>query len=147
MKKKKTYLTSKLAIFLIFLLSVSACDDTQSKIPTVFVDFTIDLSDPQYNQATIPGGYIYVTGGYSGILIYHTFDDTYIAFDRACPYDHDCGKLYVDKTLFSTIDSTCCKSEFSLLTGGNATKGPATFPMKQYRCIYNEGARILQIKN
>jgi len=147
MKKKKTYLTPKIVIFFIFLLSAFACDDTQSKIPTVFVDFTVDLNDPQYNQVTIPGGYIYITGGYSGILIYHSFDDEYLAFDRACPYDPDCGKLYIDKTLFNTIDSICCKSEFSLLTGGNATKGPATFPMKQYRCLYNEGAGILQIKN
>lgn len=129
------------------IIYISACDDTKSTIPTVFVDFTIDINDPQYNEITKFGGYLYLTGGYSGILVYHTFDDTYLAFDRACPYDPNNGKLYVDKTLFGTIDSTSCKSEFSLLTGGTVTKGPAEFPMKQYRCIYNAEAKIIQIKN
>lgn len=147
MKKKNFNIKSKLIIILILFISFLSCDDTQSKIPAVFVEFSVDLNDPQYNQITIPGGYVYVTGGYGGILIYHSFDDEYLAFDRACPYDPDCGKLFVAKSLFNTVDSTCCKSEFSLLTGGNATKGPASFPMKQYRCIYSEGARTLEVKN
>ena len=147
MKKKIIKFFIKIIPFLLLIIYISACDDTKSTIPTVYVDFTIDINDPQYNDITIPGGYLYLTGGYSGILLYHSYDDTYLAFDRACPYDPDCGKLFVKKTLFDTVDSTCCKSEFSLLTGGNATKGPAKFPMKQYRCIYNAEAKIIQIKN
>ena len=139
----------KIVTILLIIISFYSCDDTKSTIPTIYVDITIDLNDPLYNKLTIPGGYEYITGGYQGILIYHSaLDDNFIAFDRACPYDPDCGgKLYVNKTLFGTIDSTCCKSEFSLLTGGNVTTGPATYPMKQYRCFYNAEAKILQIKN
>jgi len=139
----------KTIILSLLIINIYSCDDTKSTIPSVYVDITIDLNDPLYNKLTIPGGYEYITGGYRGILIYHSaFDDSFLAFDRACSFDPDCGKLYVMESGFSTIDSTCCKSEFSLLTGGNPTEGSkATFPMKQYRCIYNSEAKILQIKN
>ncbi|NPA44815.1 MAG: hypothetical protein GXO49_04705 [Chlorobi bacterium] len=139
----------KTTVILLIFISFYSCDDTENPIPNVFVDITIDLNDPLYNDLTMPGGYVYITGGYSGILIYHSaFSDDFEAYDRACPYDPDCGKLYVNGSGYTTIDSTCCKSEFSLLTGGVPTENSkTTYPMKQYRCIYNSEINILQVKN
>ena len=115
MKKKQFVI--KTVIFTLFLITVSylfSCDENQSKIPNVYVD----LTNPIYNDLSNIGGYVYVTGGVSGILVYHSSLDEYQAYERTCPYDPDCGKVYVDEINFNAVDSVCCGSEFSLLLNG-----------------------------
>src|ERR1700722_18030653 len=56
-------------------------------VPNVAVSFTIDINNPQYVNLTAVGGWIYVTGGYDGIIIYRLTSGTFLAFDRGCPYD------------------------------------------------------------
>ena len=127
-------------------MSIGACDDTKSKIPTIAVNFTIDLNDTQYHKLDSYGGFEYFTGGYSGILIYNN-NGEFIAYDRACPYDIDCEKLNINEDELDNIShANCCKSEFSILYG-SVKKGPATQTLKSYRCFYNANTKILQIKN
>lgn len=139
--------TGKIIILLLFLISFFSCDKNQSKIPNIYVDIIIDLNDPLYNSLTVPGNYEYITGGVNGILIYHTIDDEFRAYERTCPYDPECGKVYVDEYSFNAVDTVCCGSEFSLLTEGAVVKGPSKYPLKQYTCIYSQNSKILHIKN
>ncbi len=148
MKNKYISLKSKKIIVLfLFLISFFSCDENKSKIPNVYVEIYLDLTDPLYSSLTIPGNYLYVTGGVNGIIVYHTIDDEFRAYERTCPYDPECGKVFVDEYSFNAVDSICCKSEFSLLSEGVAVQGPAKNPLKQYKCIYNQNSRILSIKN
>jgi nitrite reductase/ring-hydroxylating ferredoxin subunit len=143
--KKALILTS----ILIISFYINSCDKHQSPIPNVHVDFYIDLNDPLYNNlAFIPGSYEYVTGGVNGILVYHTLDNTFTAYERTCPHDPECGKVYVDKTGFYAVDSACCKSEFSLLSNGiPVNDSPSQFPLKMYNCQHDIGNNILHITN
>ncbi len=138
-------------IFFLFLVSISAffssCKNTQSPVPVVAVDIHIDLADPFFNDLKNLNGYVYITGGVNGIIIYRSAVDEFKAFERTCPYDPDCGKLIVSQDLFSAVDSVCCKSEFSLLLDGAVSKGPSQYPMVQYMCVYYKDANILHIKN
>ncbi|MCF6366893.1 MAG: hypothetical protein L3J35_11890 [Bacteroidales bacterium] len=148
MKKKHFIIkTGVLAFVLVAVLSFFSCDENQSKIPTVYVDFYVDLTNPAYNNLINLGGYVYVTGGVNGILIYHSSLDEYQAYERTCPYDPDCGKVYVNELNFNAVDSVCCGSEFSLLLSGTVSQGPSVYPLKMYSCTFDINTNTLHIKN
>ncbi len=135
------------AVLLLNMTLFLSCNEKKNPVPNVSVDFYVDLTDPLYYDLQITGGYVYVTGGVSGILVYCISADEYRAYDRACPYDIDCGRVTVKEDGFFAVDSVCCGSEFSLFFDGAAEKGPAQFPLKQYACIYDKNTRVLHIKN
>jgi nitrite reductase/ring-hydroxylating ferredoxin subunit len=132
------------------LLSISfllSCDKNHSQIPNVYVDIYIDLTDPLYSDIQLPGKYVYVTGGVNGIIIYRSSSDEFNAFERTCPFDPDCGKVYVDEANYTAVDSVCCGSEFSLLIDGAVTQGPSLYPLKLYACTYDLNSNMLHITN
>jgi len=90
------------------------------------------------------GGYEYLTGGYNGIVVYRVSNETFVAFDRACPYDfkNNC-RIQVEPSSITSIDS-CCGSRF-LLTDGSPFQGPASVSLKQYKATYD--GNILHITN
>lgn len=137
----------KFTVSALLIFGIFSCDNTKSKIPTVHVEIDIPLGDPQYNKLQNLGGHINITGGYRGILVYHSVSDEYFAYDRACPYDPDCGKVFVKDADFKAVDTLCCKSEFDLLNNGIVAQGPAEYPLRAYRCTYNENTNVLYIRN
>ena len=134
-------------VLLLNLFLFSSCDENKNPIPTVYVDIYIDLNDPLYYDLQSVGGYVYITGGVNGILIYRSSADDFNAYDRTCPYDPDIGRVVVDDASLNAVDSVGCKSEFSLLLDGAVSQGPAQFPLKAYTCNYDMNAQILHIKN
>ena len=147
---KRSNLNIKVLIYIILLSNIAlffSCDENKNPIPIVPVDFYIDLKLPDYYNLQSVGGYVYVTGGVNGILIYRSSADEFRAYERTCPYDPDCGRVSVDERNFVAVDTVCCKSEFSLLLDGAVSQGPAQYPLKQYTCIYDQNAQILHIKN
>lgn len=117
------------------LLLVSCGDEEdESLIPYVYVNFTIYPNTLDY----IPdGGYIYVTGGYKGIIIYRNTHDEFLAFERACPHDPlvDGARVEVESSGIIAADPVC-GSRF-ILTDGSPIQGPATVSLKQYRTRYD----------
>ncbi len=134
-------------ILLFSLLLFSTCDKNNNPIPNVYVDIPIDLTDPLYYDLQSVGGYVYITGGVNGILVYRISADEFKAYERTCPYDPDIGRISVDDSRLNAVDSVGCKSEFSLLLDGAVSKGPSQYPLKQYNCIYDRNAQYLRIKN
>lgn len=122
-------------LLLLPLLLVSCGDEEdESLIPYVYVNFTIYPNTLDY----IPdGGYIYVTGGYKGIIIYRNTHDEFLAFERACPHDPlvDGARVEVESSGIIAADPVC-GSRF-ILTDGSPIQGPATVSLKQYRTRYD----------
>ena len=98
------------------------------------VNFTININLPSYSSLTVPGGWLYVTGGYRGILIYRASQDQFMAYDRTCTYNNT-GYVQVQKSGLVAIDSSC-GSTFTLLSG-SPQHGPATVPLKQYQTYFD----------
>jgi len=147
---KRSKLNIKTVIYFFLLSNIalfSSCDENKNPIPNVYVDIYIDLTDPLYYDLQSVGGYVYITGGVNGILIYRSSADEFKAYERTCPYDPDCGKVSVDEASLNAVDTLCCKSEFSLLLDGTVSQGPSEFPLKAYTCFYDQNAQILHIKN
>lgn len=127
---------------LVFLMTNAGCRKKQEEqVPLVSVNFTIYTTDPLYTNLQANGGHIYYSAGSRGIIIYRKEVDEFKAYDRHCTYNvtSSCGIVRVDASGITATDS-CCGSSFSL-PDGSVVKGPATSPLKQYRCEL-DGNRI-----
>lgn len=135
--------TSLFLICLLFL-TFNSCnkDENQDVIPYVYVNFAMYPNTIDF----IPDGqWVYVSGGYKGIIIYRPQNDEFLAFERACPYDPltEGAKVDVELSGIIAVDSVC-GSRF-LLTDGSPIEGPAGISLKQYRTSYD--GHILQVYN
>jgi len=145
-KISSTKIILKFTFILLFFVFAS-CNEEKELIPNVYVDFQIDLNDPEYKDLNVTGGYINVTGGHRGILIYRRSFDEFSAYDRACPYDPECGYVSADESVFLAVDTVCCKSEFALTLNGAVTTGPAQFPLRNYSVQYNSSTNLIRVTN
>ncbi|MCB9169634.1 MAG: hypothetical protein H6597_00175 [Flavobacteriales bacterium] len=129
------------ALLVIGMLGIAllfACrKDEQGGVPYTQVDFTINVNNPAYVDIQVPGGWLYLTGGSQGILVYRKSQDEFMAYDRHCPYQpaNDC-RVSVDSTEVIARDADCCGSAF-LILDGSVTQGPAATCLQQYHTLFN----------
>jgi nitrite reductase/ring-hydroxylating ferredoxin subunit len=132
----------RLTIFLFLVLGFSGCRRDQDEIPYVFVDFYISISDPNFFALNAVGGYVYVTGGSKGIIVYRKSQTEFMAYDRHCSYkpSDPCSKVAVDPNSNLLLKDDCCGSVF-LITDGSPNSGPAVRALKRYQAAF-DGATI-----
>ena len=136
----------KLTIMTVCAISLSNCtkQDTEHLIPVVNVNINISTNLAQYNQLNIDGGWVYLEGGYNGIIVYRSSIDNYKAYDRQAPYKvKDVCKINIDDSQVIVTDS--CSGSSWLLYDGQVVTGPATYPLKEYETYYD--GSILSITN
>ncbi|MCB0736558.1 MAG: hypothetical protein KDC92_03525 [Bacteroidetes bacterium] len=141
MQQLQSTVLSALQLVLAFAFGACNGDQDTSQIPDVSVNFRIDVNDPLYIDLNPYGGYITLPNeGYRGIVVYHNFDDTYMAYDLSCTYEvsNPCARLEIVSNGFNlkcgeTINGTfqdCCGSKFGW--DGFPIDGPALYPLKLY---------------
>jgi len=138
MKNTNKYLTLILSVLFCGLLLFSFCKkEEHPTIPNVYVDFYVDVSSTIYIELNTIGGWVYLTGGYKGILVYRNSVEDFVAFERTCPYDPDDDDaiIEVESSGLTVIDS-CCMSRY-LIIDGSVVNGPSTIPLKQYRTTFD----------
>lgn len=126
---------------LILFLSIIAlsCNKDRDLIPAVYVNFSINLSDAQFNHLQAVGNAEYVTGGVKGIIIYKESNDHFLAYDRACSFrpSLECERVSLDsETNGVLMVDSCCGSKF-LLSDGMPIQGSALLPLKQYNTYFD----------
>ncbi len=134
---------SKIILFFVICLIVN-CKNPENKIPYVYVDITLNLDNPEFFELNSIGNYVYITGGVSGIVVYRDSRYEFFAYDRACPYDPECGRVEVEDNGYRLVD-TCCGSKFSLTLDGAVIQGPAELPLRKYTTYYYENSNQLRI--
>lgn len=134
----------KLLAILCFFTLLS-CRNNDTGIPDVNVNVYVNLFDPNYQQLNGIGSWAYVNGGSKGLVVYHSDVNTFIAYERHCPYDSNnpCSKVSIDQTNFFLVD-TCCGSKFQIVDGF-PIEGPANFSLLQYRTTFD--GNIIHITN
>ncbi len=100
---------SKIRYFLIivlFVLALTACNKKNDVIPDTYVNFTLNLNDPEFVILSGFGGSVTVdshtnnwgqsAAGYdgNGIIICFGVEEFY-AYDRTCPHDYVVNSLSV----------------------------------------------------
>jgi nitrite reductase/ring-hydroxylating ferredoxin subunit len=116
-----------------------------NEIPVVQVNIAIDPNSTQYLELNVVNGWVTITGGYRGIIVYRKSLNEFMAYERACPYDWDQTdtRLMVDSSGI-TVYCPSCHSRFILLDG-TPFDGPSPYPMKQYQTTYD--GHLLYIYN
>jgi nitrite reductase/ring-hydroxylating ferredoxin subunit len=124
-------------ILLVLSFVFSSCKKDENKMPYVSVNVYIDINNANYNDLNAIGGYIYVTGGYKGLIIYRASYESFVAIERACPYHPttDCERLVVD-TSGLTVSDPKCGSRF-LILDGSIVNGPSTKPAVTYATTFD----------
>ncbi len=131
----------------VFLLFAESCkkntvDASSDFFPPKQVSTNVNLLLAQFSNLNNLQGYAYLPGeGNRGIIIYHTTDDKFVAFDRTCPVNattSSCAYVTVDSsaTFFRCGDyksgwKPCCNSRFDPSTG-TPFQGEAKRPLKAY---------------
>ncbi|HQW86581.1 MAG TPA: hypothetical protein PLH93_05310 [Flavobacteriales bacterium] len=128
------------------LLTATGCrKETSGGVPLTQVDFQINVNNPAYNDLAVPGGWLYLTGGSLGIIVYRKSMEEFVALDRHCPYQPaELCRVHVDGTDVIARDTTCCGSAF-LIMDGSVTQGPASRGLQRDNTAFN--GSILRIYN
>ncbi|MDP6908502.1 MAG: hypothetical protein QF371_03300, partial [Flavobacteriales bacterium] len=96
--------------FSFLLLNSSSCQrGTASGIPYVPVNYMLTVGNPDFAPLQAVGGWLYLTGGSAGIIIYRFSPDEFRAYDRHCTFqvDDQC-RVDVDNSNITAVDSDCC---------------------------------------
>lgn len=128
------------AILLVLItFGMFSCRRDEPRIPYVYVDFYINTTDPSFSALNAVGGWVYVTGGSKGIIIYRKTQNDFMAYERHCPYDPEasCSRLEVESSGL-LIEDPCCSSVY-LITDGSPSSGPGTAsgPVQQYHTSFD----------
>ena len=138
-------------IFFISAFALSSCDKAVNDvIPDVYVDFTIDLMDPEFVNLSVIGisdtidaltnNWGYRSAGYdgNGIIIY-SGPDEYFAYDRTCPHDYEVNSLSIKvKIDFTVAECPVCGTKYALSAYGTPISGPGKYPLKNYNTSFDE---------
>ena len=128
-----------LIIVFVFIIGVVSCKkQSENGVPLTTVDIYIYANSPSFVNLSAVGGYVYVTGGVRGILLYRKSSTEIMAYDRNCTYQSSqpCATVSVDATRIIATDSSCCHSKFSIYDG-SVTQGPAAAPLKAYQTTFD----------
>lgn len=131
--------------------TISSCNKKNDVIPDTYVNFTLNLNDPEFVNLTAFGGSVTVgsstnnwgiaAAGYdgNGIIICYGVEEFY-AYDRTCPHDYVTNSLSV-KVNIDPSNSTIaicpkCGTKYGLTVGGTPVSGIGRYPLKNYRTSF-----------
>lgn len=130
--------TRSLLVAAIALTASASCKkEERSGVPYTTVDITINVNNPAYADIQVPGGWVYLSGGSLGILVYRKTIDQFMAYDRHCPYQpENLCHVIVDDSQVMVRDTLCCGSAF-VIVDGSVAAGPASTNLRQYNTMFN----------
>ena len=133
------------AILTVALLLAACRRDERGGVPIVPIDIAINVNNPAYADLAVTGGWLYLTGGSMGLIVYRRSPTEFAAMDRHCPYrPEELCRVVVDDSQVIARDTTCCGSAF-LIMDGSVTQGPAALNLQRYNTSFN--GTILRIFN
>jgi nitrite reductase/ring-hydroxylating ferredoxin subunit len=148
-----------LSCIFLFLNSSSCNKDKENVFPYVYVNFTINLiTDPEFTRLQAQGNfqiiYSYTLGytslgyGNKGIIIYNAAGDNFYAFDATCPYDLPEINGVIKTTTDGVVECPKCHSRYAIFNSAMPTKkGPASYPLHEYKAYYYPSSGALNVRN
>lgn len=138
-----------IAVFI--LASFVRCNEDETPFPhkSFYVSIALDtqLGNMLPGESKVIDDLRY---GIGGLIIFRSDQNTFFAFDRACTYEasHTC---VVEHLGGNTYECECCGSQFQIIQGVTdfpvmVVQGPANYPLKEYRCIFN-GTNTITVSN
>jgi hypothetical protein len=123
-------------LYLSVVLTLLGCRDRMAQVPDVPVDIVININEPVFFDLTVPTGWVYLTGGSRGIILYRLNLEDFVAIERHSPYESqdNCAVLVDDD---GVIVSDPCSESSWLINDGSIVTGPTSFPLVTYDVTFN----------
>lgn len=124
-------------IITIVLVSCSSCRDRNNyQVPYVPVNIVINIQQPDFFDLTVTTGWVYITGGSRGIIVYRRSQDEFVAIERHSTYnvDDQCAVIVAEDGVI--LDDPCSDSQW-LITDGTIVNGPTNAPLVTYDTSFN----------
>ena len=129
----------------LFFLSGCSKESERNDIPDVAVNFSLNPNSTEYIELNGVNGWVYLTGGYKGILIYRKSLNEFMAYERACPFDWEVTGARIEvESSGLTVECPICHSKY-IMIDGTPYEGPTHFILKQYMTNYD--GNLLYISN
>jgi len=123
------------------LLLLAACDrERVCHTVSGLTNITIRPNEAgRYAALNNVGGYLYLTGGNSGVIVVRTGYDSFLAYERACPSgDGDRVTISGDDWGSDVLVCPTCGSQFLTAADGMPLDGSTTpCPLFQYSTSYD----------
>ena len=139
-------ITSKIRFYLLLvILSIIlfGCKDNTEENPVqpAYINFSLNLNDPEFQDLKIPGNSIFVRSAGTSIVIYRSTVDEFVAYDRICTYEAKENILVVADSSAIMVKCTKCGSKY-ILIDGSPQDGPARHTLRPYNVTYDGGDYI-----
>ena len=108
---------------------MEACTKHQ-QLPSTPMDFTIDLTSPEYSKLQTQGNFVFVTKEID-ILIAYTINGEYIALAARCTHQGSLLAYYPSDKIF------CSRHGALFATDGTVLQGPANAPLRKFSTSLN----------
>lgn len=118
--------------FIALILTLGGCGKATNRVPDVPVNYVSILTDPALINLSSSGRAAIINGyGVSGLILYRTISNRYVAYDRCSTVnpENKCAVTW-DQGAFTATDP-CSGAKF-LLEDGSPAKAPATIALKEY---------------
>jgi hypothetical protein len=136
-----------ISVFFILVSCENVDDGSEVQVPRIPTDFVINLNLPDYADLQNPGGWLNLTGGSQGILVYRLTLTEFAVHDRHCTFQVPQGcRVSVDDSNLIAVDDECCGSTFSVVDGVPLS-GSARRPLLRFQTQYNPNTNLLRIFN
>ncbi len=114
-------------------------------VPSVPVAITVYPNNVSNFKIQAIGGWMYLSGGIRGIILYRKSQEEFVAMERTSPYlpNDDAAIVKVQPNNF-TLRDTVSGSEWRIIDG-TVTKGPSQWPLRLYGTTYD--GSVLRIVN
>ncbi len=138
-------MTRNVLYILILMFTITGCRKrNRDRVPDVPVNIVININQPDFFNLMVPQGWVYITGGSRGIIVYRKSENEFIALERHSPYqpEDNCAVTVDDDG--SIITDPCSDSKW-LITDGSIVQGPTAYPLQTYNTSFSDP--ILSITN
>ncbi len=131
--------------FLFTLFATAGCRDRNTnRVPDVPVNIAINIYQPDFFNLSVPSGWVYITGGSRGIIVFRKSMDEFVALERHSPYE-PADNCAVTVNEDNVIVSDPCSDSQWLIMDGTIVQGPTAFALETYNTSFS--SPILYITN
>jgi hypothetical protein len=126
------------------ILCLGCRDRNNNRVPEVPVNIAINIYQPDFFNLTVPSGWVYITGGSRGIIVFRKSTTEFVALERHSPYqpEDNCAVIVNEDNVI--VSDPCSDSQW-LIMDGTIVQGPTAFALETYQTSFSDP--ILYITN
>ncbi len=114
-------------------------------VPSIPVQITLFPNNVSNFKIQAIGGWMYISGGIRGIIVYRKSEEEFVAIERTSSHlPNDDAAIVKVQTNNFTLKDTVSDSQWRIFDG-TVTKGPTQWPLRLYGTTYD--GNVLRIVN